>query len=46
MQHLASSWEDVSSMPGQMTFSGKKKVLLDAYAGVAALTQAVTITEN
>jgi len=46
--YLAShDWEDVSGMPGQMTFRGKKKVLLDAkHAGVAALTQAVTITEN
>jgi hypothetical protein len=40
-------WEDVSGMPGQMTFRGKKKALVDAKrAGVAALTQAVTITEN
>jgi hypothetical protein len=40
-------WEDVSGMPGQMTFRGKKKALIDAKrAGVAALTQAVQITEN
>jgi hypothetical protein len=40
-------WEDVSGMPGQMTFRGKKKALLDAKrAGGGALTQAVTITEN
>jgi hypothetical protein len=40
-------WEDVSGMPGQMTFRGKKKALVDAKkAGVAALAQAVTITEN
>jgi hypothetical protein len=40
-------WEDVSGMPGQMTFRGKKKALIDAKrAGVAALMQAVTVTEN
>jgi hypothetical protein len=40
-------WEDVSGMPGQMTFRGKKKALIDAKrAGVAALAQAVTVTEN
>ncbi len=40
-------WEDVSGMPAQMTFRGKKKALVDAKkAGVAALAQAVTITEN
>jgi hypothetical protein len=40
-------WEDISGMPGQMTFRGKKKALLDAKrAGVAALAQAVTVTEN
>jgi hypothetical protein len=34
-------------MPGQMTFRGKKKALIDAKrAGGAALTQAVTVTEN
>ncbi len=40
-------WEDVSGMPGQMTFRGKKKALIDAKrAGGAALAQAVTVTEN
>ncbi len=40
-------WEDVSDTPGQLTFRGKKKALLDAKrAGGAALTQAVQITEN
>jgi hypothetical protein len=40
-------WEDVSDTPGQLTFRGKKKALIDAKrAGVAALTQAVTVTEN
>jgi hypothetical protein len=40
-------WEDISGMPGQITFRGKKKALLDAKrAGVAALAQAVTITDN
>ena len=43
----AHEWEDVSGMPGQITFRGKKKALIDAKrAGVAALAQAVTITEN
>src|SRR5580698_8997169 len=38
-------WEDVSGMPGQMTFRGKKKALIDAKrAGAAALAQAVTVT--
>lgn len=46
--YLAShEWEDVSGMPGQMTFRGKKKALIDAKrAGGAALAQAVTVTEN
>jgi len=40
-------WEDISGMPGQITFRGKKKALMDAKrAGVAALAQAVTVTEN
>jgi len=40
-------WEDISGTPGQMTFRGKKKALIDAKrAGGAALTQAVLITEN
>jgi hypothetical protein len=40
-------WEDISGMPGQLTFRGKKKVLLEARrAGVAALTQAVQISDN
>jgi hypothetical protein len=40
-------WEDVSDTPGQLTFRGKKRALLDAKrAGAAALTQAVQITEN
>lgn len=40
-------WEDVSGMPGQLTFRGKKKALIDAkHAGAAALAQAVQITEN
>jgi hypothetical protein len=40
-------WEDVSGMPSQITFRGKKKALIDAKrAGGAALAQAVTITEN
>ena len=40
-------WEDISGMPGQLTFRGKKKALIDAKrAGVAALAQAVTVTEN
>ncbi len=40
-------WEDVSGMPGQMTFRGKKKALIDAKrSGGAALAQAVTVTEN
>jgi hypothetical protein len=40
-------WEDISGTPGQLTFRGKKRALLDARrAGVAALTQAVQITEN
>jgi hypothetical protein len=40
-------WEDVSGMPAQLTFRGKKKALIDAKrAGVAALTQAVQVTEN
>jgi hypothetical protein len=40
-------WEDVSGMPTQLTFQGKKKALLDARrAGGAALTQAVQVTEN
>jgi hypothetical protein len=40
-------WEDVSDTPGQLTFRGKKKALIDAKrAGGAALAQAVTVTEN
>lgn len=40
-------WEDINGMPGQLTFRGKKKALVDAqHAGIAALTQAVQITEN
>jgi hypothetical protein len=40
-------WEDVSGMPGQITFRGKKKALIDAKrAGAAALAQVVTVTEN
>ena len=40
-------WEDISGSPGQMTFRGKKKALIDAKrAGAAALAQAVTVTEN
>ena len=40
-------WEDISGMPGQLTFRGKKKALLDAKrAGAAALMQAVIVTEN
>jgi hypothetical protein len=40
-------WEDISGTPGQMTFRGKKKALIDAKrAGAAALAQAVTVTEN
>jgi hypothetical protein len=40
-------WEDVSDTPGQITFRGKKKALIDAKrAGAAALTQAVLVTEN
>ncbi len=40
-------WEDISGMPGQLTFRGKKKALVDAKrAGAAALAQAVTVTEN
>ncbi len=40
-------WEDVSDTPGQLTFRGKKKALIDAKrAGAAALAQAVQITEN
>jgi len=39
-------WEDISGTPGQMTFRGKKKALIDAKrAGGAALTQAVQLTE-
>jgi hypothetical protein len=40
-------WEDVSGMPGQLTFRGKKKALLDARrAGVGALAQVVQVSEN
>jgi hypothetical protein len=40
-------WEDISGMPGQITFRGKKKALIDAKrAGASALMQAVTVTEN
>lgn len=40
-------WEDISGTPGQITFRGKKKALIDAKrAGAAALAQAVLITEN
>jgi hypothetical protein len=40
-------WEDISGTPGQITFRGKKKALIDAKrAGAAALAQAVTVTEN
>jgi hypothetical protein len=40
-------WEDISGMPGQITFRGKKKALMDAKrAGAAAVAQAVTVTEN
>jgi hypothetical protein len=40
-------WEDISGTPGQITFRGKKKTLIDAKrAGAAALAQAVTVTEN
>jgi hypothetical protein len=40
-------WEDISGTPGQLTFRGKKKALVDAKrAGAAALAQAVTVTEN
>lgn len=40
-------WEDISGTPGQMTFRGKKKALIDAKrAGAAALAQAVTVTDN
>jgi hypothetical protein len=40
-------WEDISGTPGQMTFRGKKKALIDAKrAGAAALAQVVTVTEN
>jgi hypothetical protein len=40
-------WEDVSDTPGQLTFRGKKKALIDAKrAGGAGLAQAVTVTEN
>lgn len=40
-------WEDISGTPGQLTFRGKKKALLEARrAGGAALAQAVQITEN
>lgn len=40
-------WEDISGMPGRLTFQGKKRALLDAKrAGGQALTQAVQITEN
>jgi hypothetical protein len=40
-------WEDISGTPGQITFRGKKKALIDAkHAGAAALAQAVTVTEN
>jgi hypothetical protein len=40
-------WEDINGMPGQLTFRGKKRALLEARrAGVPALTQAVTVTEN
>jgi hypothetical protein len=40
-------WEDVSGMPGQLTFRGKKKALIEAKnAGAAAVMQAVQVTEN
>jgi hypothetical protein len=40
-------WEDVTGTPGQLTFQGKKKALLEARrAGGTALAQAVQITEN
>jgi hypothetical protein len=40
-------WEDISGTPGQITFRGKKRALIDAKrAGAAALAQAVTVTEN
>ncbi|HTB12155.1 MAG TPA: hypothetical protein VK752_11315 [Bryobacteraceae bacterium] len=40
-------WEDVSGTPGQLTFRGKKRALLDAKrAGGAALAQAVLVSEN
>lgn len=40
-------WEDINGTPGQMTFRGKKKALIEAKrAGAAALAQAVTVTEN
>jgi hypothetical protein len=40
-------WEDFSGTPGQITFRGKKKALIDAKrAGAAALKQAVMVTEN
>jgi hypothetical protein len=40
-------WEDITGTPGQITFRGKKKALIDAKrAGAAALAQAVTVTEN
>jgi hypothetical protein len=40
-------WEDISGTPGQITFRGKKRALIDAKrAGATALAQAVTVTEN
>jgi hypothetical protein len=40
-------WEDVSGMPGELKFQGKKRVLLEAKrAGGAALVQAVQVSEN
>jgi hypothetical protein len=40
-------WEDVSGTPGQLTFRGKKKALIDAKrAGAAALAQVVQVSEN
>ena len=39
-------WEDTSGTPGQLTFQGKKRALLDARrAGGAALAQAVQVIE-